>query len=64
VGTVSMTIYFHAGQAELQEAGSGYLLGQAQGQGFRNGYLDQTAQLWNEAGELMVTTHQVMYYKE
>ena len=25
---------------------------------------DQTAQLWNEAGELLVTTHQVVYYKE
>ena len=28
------------------------------------GYFDQTAQLWNEAAELLVTTHQVVYYKE
>ncbi len=64
IGTVSMTIYFHADAAQLQATGTGYLLGQAKAQAFRNGYFDQTAQLWNEAGELLVTTHQVVYYKE
>jgi hypothetical protein len=44
--------------------GTGYLLAQAQAQAFHDGYFDQTAQLWNEAGELLVTTHQVIYYKE
>jgi acyl-CoA thioesterase len=64
IGTVSMTVYFHAGQTQLDATGSGYLLGQTQAQAFRNGFFDQTAQLWNEAGELLVTTHQVVYYKE
>ncbi len=64
IGTVSMTVYFHADQAQLEATGSGYLLGQSQAQAFRNGFFDQTAQLWNEAGELLVTTHQVVYYKE
>lgn len=64
LGTVSMTIYFHADTRQLQAAGQGYLLGQAQAQAFRNGYFDQTAQLWNEGGELLVTTHQVVYYRE
>lgn len=64
IGTVSMTIYFHADTPQLRVTGTGYLLGQAQAQAFRNGYFDQTAQLWNEAGELLVTTHQVVYYKE
>jgi acyl-CoA thioesterase len=64
IGTVSMTVYFHADQAQLAGTGSGYLLGQTQAQAFRNGFFDQTAQLWNEAGELLVTTHQVVYYKE
>ncbi len=64
IGTVSMTIYFHAGQAQLRRTGTGYLLGQAQAQAFRDGYFDQTAQLWNEAGELLVTTHQIVYFKE
>jgi acyl-CoA thioesterase len=64
VGTVSMTVYYHADAAQLQATGGGYLLGQTQAQAFRNGYFDQTAQLWNEAGALLVTTHQVVYYKE
>ncbi|MFZ5566926.1 MAG: acyl-CoA thioesterase [Pseudomonadota bacterium] len=63
-GTVSLTTYFHAGDAELRATGSGYLLGQARGQEFRNGFFDQSAQLWNEAGTLLCTSHQIVYYKE
>lgn len=64
LGTVTLTVYYHAGPALLQSTGAGYVLCQAQGQGFRDGYLDQTGQLWNEAGDLLATTHQLMYYKE
>ncbi|MGZ5179254.1 MAG: acyl-CoA thioesterase [Ramlibacter sp.] len=64
IGTVSMTVYFHAGAAQLHEAGTGYLLGQARAQAFQGGYFDQTAQLWTEGGTLLATTHQVVYYKE
>ena len=63
VGTVSMTIYFHSDAKALLEVGTGYLLGQAQAQAFRNGFFDQTAQLWSEAGTLLVTTHQLVYFK-
>ena len=63
-GTVSFSVYFHAGAAQLQECGSGYLLGQAQAQAFRNGFFDHTAQLWSQAGVLLATSHQVVYYKE
>lgn len=62
-GTVSMTVYFHADSAALAATGSGYLLGQARGQGFRHGYFDHSGQLWNEAGLLLATTHQVVYFK-
>lgn len=64
IGTVTMTVYFHADAATLGEAGDGYLLGQAQAQAFRAGYFDQSAQLWTEGGTLLATTHQVVYYKE
>lgn len=63
-GTVSMTAYFHASAEQLAQAGTGYLLGQARGQAFRNGYFDQTSQLWSQAGALLVTAHQIVYYKE
>ncbi len=63
LGTVSMTVYFHADAAQLAEVGSGWLLGQAQGQGFGNGFFDHSGQLWSEAGALLATTHQIVYYK-
>lgn len=63
-GTVSITVYFHAGSALLAETGTDYLLGQAHAQEFRNGFFDQSAQLWNEAGRLLATSHQIVYYKE
>ena len=64
VSTVSMTVYFHADQAQLQATGAGYLLGQGQAQAIHNGFYDMTAQLWNEAGQMLATTHQMVYYKE
>ncbi|CAM8671565.1 Thioesterase-like superfamily [Comamonadaceae bacterium] len=64
VGTVSLTVYFHASAEQLAATGTGYLLGQAQAQAFRNGFFDQSSQLWNEAGVLLVTTHQIVYYKQ
>ena len=63
-GTVSMTTYFHASAAQLVQAGSGYLLAQAQSQTFQHGFFDQSAQLWSEAGLLLATSTQLVYYKE
>ena len=63
-GTVSITVYFHAGREELAAAGDGLLLAQARGQEFRNGFLDQSAQLWSESGVMLATSHQIVYYKE
>ncbi len=63
-GTVSLTVYFHAGREQLQATGTGFLLGQARAQEFRNGFFDQTAQLWNDAGTMLASSHQIVYYKE
>lgn len=63
-GTVSLTVYFHASAALLQATGTGYLLGQARAQEFRHGFFDHSAQLWNEAGQVLATSHQIVYYKE
>ena len=64
IGTVSMTVYYHADAAQLAAVGDGHLLVQAQGQGFGGGYFDHSGQLWDEQGTLLATTHQVVYYKE
>ena len=63
-GTVSITVYFHASPQQLVAAGDAYLLGQARAQEFRNGFFDQTGQLWSSDGTLLATTHQIVYFKE
>ena len=63
-GTVSITTYFHADASHLAEVGCGYLLGRAVGQQFQNGFFDQSAQLWSEAGALLATSNQIVYFKE
>ena len=62
-GTVSITTYFHANAAQLTQTGTGYLLGQARASAFRNGFSDQSAQIWNEAGVLLASSHQIVYFK-
>ena len=62
-GTVSMTTYFHASAEQLLDAGTGYVFAQAQAQSFRHGFFDQYAQLWSESGTLLVTSHQLVYFK-
>ena len=64
IGTVSLTTYFHTDASLLAEVGTGYLLGRATGQQFRNGYFDQAAQLWSETGALLATSNQIVYFKE
>lgn len=63
-GTVTLTTYFHVNAAEIAQVGDAYLLGQARAQAFRNGFFDQTAQLWSQAGVMLVSTHQLVYYKQ
>ncbi|CAG9175943.1 acyl-CoA thioesterase [Cupriavidus pampae] len=63
-GTVSLTTYFHADAATLAALGDQHVLGCARAQVFRQGFFDQTAQVWSAAGELLATSHQIVYYKE
>jgi acyl-CoA thioesterase len=64
VGTVSITTYFHCTAAQLAEVGTAHLLGRAKGQQFAQGFFDQSAQLWSQAGHLLATSNQIVYYKE
>ena len=63
-GTVGMTVYFHAGLEQLAQQADKHLLAQASAQAFRNGFFDQTAQLWDSEGSLLATSHQIVYFKE
>lgn len=62
-GTISFTVYFHAGAAELAAQGSDWLLATARAQRFSGGFFDQTAQIWGRDGTLLAVTHQIVYFK-
>jgi acyl-CoA thioesterase len=62
--TISLSTYFHADTEGLTDQGDGYLLGAARGQNFRNGYCDQQAGIWSDAGELLASSNQMIYYRE
>ncbi len=64
VGTVSLTTYFHADGAMLAAHTDRHLLACARAVNYRNGYFDQSAEVWSDTGELMVSTHQIVYFKE
>ena len=63
-GTVSMTVFFLAGAEQLRAAGTGHLLQEVRSNGMRAGYFDQSALLWDDRGELLASSHQLVYYKE
>lgn len=62
-GTITLTTYFHADGAQLAAVGGDYLLASAKANRFSRGYFDQSAELWSRTGELLVTTHQLVYFK-
>ncbi|MFN0162196.1 MAG: acyl-CoA thioesterase [Burkholderiales bacterium] len=64
IGTVSFTVYFHAEAGRLAAVGTRHLLAHARAQQFRNGYFDQSGELWSPDGELLAVTHQLVYFKE
>jgi acyl-CoA thioesterase len=59
-----MTVYFHADAQQIAHVGAGFLLAQARGQVFQDGFFDQSGYLWSETGTMLATTHQLVYFKE
>lgn len=64
IGTVSLTTYFHADAALLQAQAERHVLGVARALNFRNGYFDQSAEVWSDDWQLLASSHQVVYYRE
>lgn len=64
IGTVSLTTYFHADQDLLDQAGSEHVFGSTQANHFGKGYFDQSAEVWSKSGDLLATTHQIVYFRE
>ncbi len=64
IGTVSLTTYFHADSALLAQVGMRHVLGVAKALNYRHGYFDQTGELWSSEGQLLASTHQLVYFKD
>jgi acyl-CoA thioesterase len=64
IGTVSFTAHFHADAGMLAAVGTHHVLGHARALQYRNGFFDQSAELWSPGGELLAVTHQMVYFKE
>lgn len=64
IGTVTLSTFFHADAAQLQAQLDRHVLGAARGLNFRHGYFDQSAEVWSDGGELLASSHQMVYYRE
>lgn len=62
-GTVSITTYFHADSDILARQSDREVLAEARGGRYYRNYCNQDAELWSADGELLATTHQVLYFK-
>ncbi|GAB1813386.1 acyl-CoA thioesterase [Mycobacterium sp. MUNTM1] len=62
-GTISLTTYFHADQAQLDALHNDFVLASAHANRFSRGYFDQSAKVWTGDGGLLATTHQIVYFK-
>lgn len=63
-GTVSMTSYFHAGSEELAAQGTRPVLAHASSMRFGGQFFDQQGEIWSDAGKLLATTTQVVWFKD
>lgn len=62
-GTVSITVHYHAGSAELALHGDAPLIARARGLRYAGGFYDQRAELWDAGGGLIATSQQSVYFK-
>lgn len=63
VGTVSLTIYFHADAPMLAAQAERPVFGTASANHFGNGMFDEHVEVWSDDRRLLATAHQIVYYK-
>ena len=64
IGTVVLTTHFHVSSEQLNQVGEAHILGVAYAKTYGKGYFDQSAELWSKEGQLLATSHQMVYFKE
>ncbi len=61
--TMTLSVYFHATDEEVQTVGDDYVLNRAIGTSGAMSTCGQQAQLWSRQGALLVTTEQLCWYR-
>lgn len=64
IGTVSLTIYFHAEPDALARQADRPVLGVAWASRFGGGYYDEHAEVWSDDRHLLASAHQIVWFKE
>lgn len=64
VGTVSLTSFFHADAQMLARQSDRHVLGAARAMNYRNGFFDQSAEIWSDDGQLLASSHQIVYFRD
>jgi acyl-CoA thioesterase len=61
--TVTMSVYFHATEAELTEVGDDYLLSDVTGTRAEHSTVGSQVRLWSPRGALLATSEQLCWFK-
>lgn len=61
--TITLSVYFHATEDELQDIGDDYILNEATGTRGAHSTVGQQARLWSRQGSLLATTEQLHWFK-
>lgn len=64
IGTVSLTVHFHADMETIEAVGEDYVLAKAWANKFNNRFFDQVGEIWSTKGELLATTNQMVYFRK
>jgi len=62
--TITMSVYFHATQQEMEDMGDDFVLAPACGTRAVQSTAGSQAQLWSPKGALLATTEQVCWFKQ
>ncbi|WP_169054041.1 thioesterase family protein [Nitratireductor sp. XY-223] len=62
ISTITMTIYFHAPMAELEEIGGDHLLADARCERSVGGFFDQHTSFYSTQGNLVAASQQMVWY--
>lgn len=61
--TLTMSIYFHATDAELEAVGTDFILNEAVGTRGEHSISGSVVRLWSRDGALLATTEQLAWYR-